>query len=124
MSEQIKSAVEQLAECEAADAEQRAVLRLAAAKSGAVGYDLALLEPIMVGPTKVDTLHFRPQTLADMRLFETAGADAADRDKAFTASLCGLTKDQLGQLSWPDWVATQEVLAGFALRRAAGGPAR
>lgn len=114
--EQKKSALEELEELEKQNAEHMASIRVAAAKSGNAGYMLALLEPIMVGAEKKDSLHFRAQTVRDVR--------ATTVDDAFTGSLCGLTADQVQQLSMADYAAVQEVIAGFHLRRAVGGPAR
>ena len=116
MSEQEKSAIEELEALEKQHAEHMASIRLAAAKSGNAGYTLELLEPIMVGSDKRASLHFRAQTIRDIRGHTV--------DDAFTGALCGLTVDQVQQLSAVDYSACQEVIAGFHLRRAVGGLAR
>lgn len=109
------SALEELAALEASDEEAIARITVNAAKSGSAGFTLALHEPIMVGPNKVQELKFRPPTLADIR-------KSVD-DVGVTALLCGLEPVHIEQLSSLDWKATQAVLQGFHLRRAAGFPA-
>jgi hypothetical protein len=109
-----KSALEQLEEMQAANAERMAEIQLAAAKSGSGGYTLELYEPIMIGADKRSTLHFRAQTIRDIREHKT--------DDALTAALCEITVEQLLQLSSIDFAATQEVLAGFHLRRSGSAP--
>lgn len=111
-----KTPVQELAELEEAHQNAMAEIRLAAARSGSQGYVLKLIEPIMVGPAKWTELRFRPQTVADIR-------NTSDQD-TFAASLCNLMPEQIKQLCYDDWEAVQEVIAGFARRRAAGGPAR
>lgn len=111
-----KTPLELYAELEEAHQNALAEIRLAAAKSGNNGYTLKLVDPIMVGATKVLELKFRPQTVSDVR--RNPDADA------FTAALCDLAPEQILQLSIDDWDASQAVLAGFAMRRAAGGPAQ
>jgi hypothetical protein len=111
-----KTPLELYAELEEAHQNALAQIRLDAAKSGANGYTLKLVDPIMVGSTKVTELHFRPQTVADVR--------KNPEGDAFTAALCNLSPEQITQLAIDDWDGAQAVLAGFAMRRAAGGPAR
>ena len=111
-----KTPSEELAEIEDARKNALAEIQLAAARSGSAGYTLKLIDPIMVGPAKVTELRFRPQTVSDIR--RHPGGDA------FTASLCDLDENQIQQLSMDDWDGAQAVLSGFAMRRAAGGPAR
>jgi hypothetical protein len=105
-----KTAREELDELKAADEERSARIQLEAAKSGGKGYTLPLFEPIMIGSEKRDSLHFRAQTIRDIR--EGKG------DDEITAALCNITIEQLMQLSSIDYAATQDVLAGFHLRRA------
>lgn len=109
-----KTALEQLEELQAANAERMAEIQLAAAKSGSGGYTLELYEPIMIGADKRSSLHFRAQTIRDIRENKT--------DDALTSALCGITVEQLLQLSSIDYAATQEVLAGFHLRRSGSAP--
>lgn len=107
------TAVQELAVLESNEEEELARITVAAAKSARDGYTLALYEPIMVGPNVVSELKFRPQTLADIR--------KCTDDIGLTAILCGVEASQVEQLSSLDWKAAQAVLAGFHLRRAAGG---
>jgi hypothetical protein len=107
------TAVQELALLESGDEEALARITVDAAKSARDGYTLKLYEPIMVGPNAVSELKFRPQTLADIRKSPT--------DLDLTAMLCGIESAQVEQLSSLDWKATQAVLQGFHLRRAAGG---
>ena len=113
-AEASKTAVDELEELEQAEAERVARIKLDAAKSGTAGYTLELYEPIMVGNEKRQSLHFRAQTMRDIREHKT--------DDALTAALCDLTVEQLRQLSSIDFAATQEVLAGFHLRRSGSPP--
>lgn len=113
MEDRKKSSAEILQEIEESNTEAMAEIRVAAAQSGSEGYTLKLYEPIMVGSEKRDELHFRAQTLRDIREGKT--------DDALTAALCGLTSEGILQLSSIDYASTQEVLAGFHLRRAGGG---
>ena len=110
------AALDELEQIQREHAERKARVRIAAAKSGGNGYTLELYEPIMVGNEKRTALLFRAQTIRDIREAKT--------DDALTAALCGLTVEQLMQLSSIDYDMTQEVLAGFHLRPAAGGLAR
>jgi hypothetical protein len=110
------TALDELRKLQEENDERSARIQLEAAKSGPSGYTLELYEAIMVGADKKTSLHFRAQTIRDIREHKN--------DDALTAALCGLTVDQLYQLSSIDYAATQEVLAGFHLRRAASGPAR
>lgn len=109
------SALEELHALAEANAEQLARIQVDAARSGKDGYLLQLFEPIMLGEQKVQALRFRAQTLKDVR--------DSKNDDELTALLCGITVDQLKQLSGIDYASTQEVIAGFHLRRAASGPA-
>lgn len=112
-----KTSAELLAEHAASHAEALAAIRLAAARSGSSGYTLKLVDPIMVGSEKKVELVFRPVTVADVRAKESS-ADA------LVARLCNIPEANIVQLSIDDWDAAQEVLAGFAMRRVAGGLAR
>lgn len=109
MEEEQRSALDELREVQAEHEERNARVTVAAARSGG-SYKLDLYEPIMVGNEKRTSLHFsRPQTKRD----------AAKPDDEHTADLCGLTVEQLMQLSSIDFDLTQAVLSGFHLRQAA-----
>lgn len=111
-----KTALDELEELQNAQAELLARIQVDAAKSGSSGYTLPLHEPIIVGPETRYELKFRSQNLKDIR--DSKG------DDELTALLCEISVEQLKQLSAIDYACTQEVLAGFHLRRAVSGPAR
>ena len=125
-----KTALQELEALEQANAEARARIKLAAAKSGPEGYTLQLSSPIMVGAEKRIALTFRPQTVRDLREVEAEKAQAKaqgtelDADDLILAKLTGLSVEALGQLEMGDYFAAHAALTGFLLRRVAGGPAR
>lgn len=118
------SALFELAELEQTKREFLATIKVAAAKSGGHGYEYKLFEPIMIGNQKMEALRFRPQTIRDIRAANVAprgeGTGIMPND-VLTATLCGITPEQLMQLAYEDYEAVQEVMEGFQLRRAAGG---
>lgn len=122
-----RTPVAELAEIEQAKAEYLAAVKLAASKSGQSGYEYSLFEPIMLGNQKVEVLRMRPQTIRDIREANAkprAEGTGIMPNDVLTAMLCGITPEQLLQLSVIDYEAVQEVMEGFTLRRAAGGLSR
>ncbi len=114
--EKVQTALEQLEALEEAFTERLAQISVEASKTGGDGYTLPLYEPVMKGADKVTAIHFRAQTIGDIR--------ATEGEIELAARLCGFEAVQLEQLSDIDWESVGAVLKGFKLRRAAGGPAR
>ena len=125
MTDEKKSAIDQLDDHAEAHENAIAEIYLAAAKSGSAGYTLKLIDPIMLGTEKVTELRFRVPTVRDMRRPANPEAEL-ESSIEFAAAACerSVTVEQLKQLSFDDWEAVQAVLRGFAKRRVAGGPAR
>lgn len=120
-----RSPLAELAALEQEKAEYLATIKLAAARSGQSGYDYALFEPIMIGNQKTEVLHFRPQTVRDIRDANSKPrVEGIMQNDVLTAMLCNITPEQLMQLGGIDYEAAQEVMEGFMLRRAAGGLSR
>lgn len=115
------SALAELAQIEAAHREYLAQCKVAAARSGPQGYDYPLHDPILVNSQTVTSLHFRPQTIKDLREAKGDPALSVAPNDALTAALCNVQPAVLLQLSVLDYEAIQEVMEGFTLRRAAGG---
>ena len=114
------TAVEELKALEQEVSEQRASLKIRAAKSkGPV--NLPLIEPITVHGAEQPNLMVRPHTVRDMKL---ADEDRDGWTMRLAGMLTGLAPEEVELLGMADWNSLQAVVEGFQLRRGAGSPAR